>query len=68
MSHTLVDLPVRSWQVLPESPFYILTRGEAVVRAKDGDETVCTKQAVSFFSRRAGMVEARSLPPPTCRI
>lgn len=54
--------------MLPESPFYILTRGEAVVRAKDGDETVCTKQAVSFFSRRAGMVEARSLPPPTCRI
>ena len=59
---SLAYLPVQSCQVLPESPFYILTRGEVVVRAKEGDETVCTKQAVSFFSRRAGMIEAQGSP------
>ena len=52
---SLAYLPVQSCQVLPESPFYILTRGEVVVRAKEGDETVCTKQARLFFTP--------SLPP-----
>ena len=46
-----------SGQTLPESPFYVLVRGELGIVDKKSQHTLCTKQAGAFFSRRAGLVE-----------
>ena len=48
---------VRRNQTVPESPFYLLLRGELAVVSKKDNITLCTKQNGAFFSRRAGMVE-----------
>ncbi len=40
---------------LPESPFYVVVKGTAVVQSHDG-ETMCVKHEGAFFTRRAGLI------------
>lgn len=42
-------------KALPDSPFYLMLRGEVEVR--QGGSALCRKANGSFFSRRAGIVE-----------
>ena len=53
-------------QVMPESPFYLVVRGELDIVLKGTPDVLCTKHQGAFFSRNAGIVEVRlaSLPGP----
>ena len=46
-------------QVMPESPFYLVVRGELDIVLKGTPEVLCTKHQGAFFSRNAGIVEVR---------
>lgn len=45
---------VKVGKALPESPFYIVIRGE--VQVIEDDEVLCTKYPGAFFTRRAGLI------------
>lgn len=47
-------------QPIPESPFYVLVRGELSIVNKSDKKVLCNKKQGAFFSRRAGLVEVVS--------
>ena len=51
-------------QVMPESPFYLVVRGELDIVLKGTPDILCTKHQGAFFSRNAGIVEVRLPGPP----
>ena len=46
-------------QVMPESPFYLVVRGELDIVLKGTPDILCIKHQGAFFSRNAGIVEVR---------
>ena len=46
-------------QLMPESPFYLVVRGELDVVIKGTPDILCTKHPGAFFSRNAGVVEVQ---------
>ena len=55
-------------QVMPESPFYLVVRGELDIVLKGTPDVLCTKHQGAFFSRNAGIVEVRLPGPPLGRL
>jgi len=49
---------VRPHRQLPDSPFYLVTSGDAVILNQDGS-VLCTRTRGAFFSRRAGVALER---------
>lgn len=49
-------------QVMPESPFYLVVRGELDIVLKGTPDILCIKHQGAFFSRNAGIVEVRLRP------
>ena len=49
---------------MPESPFYLVVRGELDIVLKGTPDVLCTKHQGAFFSRNAGIVEVRLPGPP----
>lgn len=52
------SVSVRPGRQLPDSPFYLVTSGDAVILNQDGS-VLCTRTRGAFFSRRAGVVLER---------
>ena len=69
LAHSFTAHRFSKGQALPESPFYLVVRGELDIVLKGSPDILCTKHQGAFFSRNAGIVEVglepcvRSLAP-----
>ena len=55
-------------QTMPESPFYLVVRGELDIVSKGTADILCTKHEGAFFGRNAGILEVRWRSPRLGRL